>query len=222
MRNHFRTLLLALLLTTGAQWAYPVELSYHIKLKQPGNPAVEYPLQRQNGNLVAPQAAALQIKESMEKVGDDTRLTLTITAREKVFFNIGIMASSAFDTDECEFYLPGFWYHKNLRSPHEAPSFHTSKSWNFREDRLSAPLSGVFDTKSGRSLTVMRELGPQQADALLTHQVLRFSPMAFWVEPQPLVHRLQDSLCLLLIGCSVLSYQLGNAGSQLIASIVVG
>ena len=170
MRNHFKSLFLALLLTTGAQWAYPVELSYHVRLKQPGNPAVEYPLQRQNGILVAPQAAALQIRESMEKVGDDTRLTLTITAREKVFFNIGIMANSAFTTDECEFYLPGFWYHKNLRSPHEAPSFHTSKSWNFREDRLSAPLSGVFDTKSGRSLTVMRVLGPQQADALLTHQ----------------------------------------------------
>ena len=43
--------------------------------------------------------------------------------------------------------MPGFWYRRNLRSPKKAPSFHTSDSWLVREDRLSAPLTGIFSEK---------------------------------------------------------------------------
>ena len=59
-------------------------------------------------------------------------------------------------------------------------------------------------------------------DALFAHQVLIFSPMAFLIEPQSLVHGLQDSLRLLLVRCGILAQDLGNAGSQLIATIVIG
>lgn len=36
------------------------------------------------------------------------------------------------------------WYRRNLRSPQEAPSFHTSDSWLVREDRLSTPLTAIL------------------------------------------------------------------------------
>ena len=59
-------------------------------------------------------------------------------------------------------------------------------------------------------------------DALFAHQVLIFCPMAFLIEPQSLVHGLEDSLCLLLVRCGILAQELGNAGRQLIATIVIG
>ncbi len=169
MKHLLRTCLFALLMMWGLN-TFAVELSYQVALKQPGNPAVTYKLDKTGGNLVASRPIPLTIKEDLEKKGDECRLTLTLTARETVYFNIGVTANTGFSTPQCEFYLPGFWYHKNLRSPAEAPSFHTSDSWNFREDRLSAPLTGVYDTASGRSLTVMRMPDAHPADALLTHQ----------------------------------------------------
>ena len=59
-------------------------------------------------------------------------------------------------------------------------------------------------------------------DALFAHQVLIFSPMAFLVEPQSLVHGLQDSLRLLFVGRRIFAQKLGHASSQLIATIVIG
>lgn len=52
--------------------------------------------------------------------------------------------------------MPGFWYRRNLRSPKEAPSFHTSDSWLVREDRLSAPLTGIYSEKEKSFVTVSR------------------------------------------------------------------
>ena len=170
MQHLIKTSFLAFVLLISTQSAYSVDLSYQISLKQPGNPSVAYRLNRVNGGLVAQQSLPLSIKENVEKVNDEYRLTLTLTAQAKVYFNIGVEANSHFNTSQCEFYMPGFWYHKNLRSPAWAPSFHTSNSWNFREDRLSAPLSGVYNTESGQSLTVLRVLDAHPSDALLTHQ----------------------------------------------------
>lgn len=64
--------------------------------------------------------------------------------------------------------MPGFWYHKNLRSPKSAPSFHTSDSWQVREDRLSTPLTGIYDEKSGTYYTVLRTDTPD-CEALACH-----------------------------------------------------
>ena len=66
------------------------------------------------------------------------------------------MLPTSLKSDNCEFYLPGFWYHRNLRSPKEAPSFHTSKSWNFRDDRLSTPLTSVYDAQLRKGISVLR------------------------------------------------------------------
>ena len=149
--------------------AQPIELNARVSLKQPGNMAVTYPL-RDKGNLFSADAdLPLVISKQMTKDGDDEKLTVTVTANQRVYFNLNLSIPTHFATDDCEFYLPGFWYHKNLRSPQSAPSFHTSKSWNFREDRLSSPLSGVYDNKSGKTLSVLRHLDGC-CDALTTHQ----------------------------------------------------
>ena len=158
------------MVSMSMQRAAAADLTYQVALKNPGNPAVTYPLKSKGGQLVADVALPLSVTEKFVPVEGGEQLTLSITAQETVYFNIGAMAATDFKTGQCEFYLPGFWYHKNLRSPREAPSFYTSNSWNFREDRLSAPLTGVYDTQTGKSLTVMRKLDSQQADALLTHQ----------------------------------------------------
>ena len=71
--------------------------------------------------------------------------------------------------DDCLFYMPGFWYRRNLRSPKEAPSFHTSDSWVVREDRLSTPMTTIFDEKNGKSFSVAR-IDKFESDALTTHK----------------------------------------------------
>lgn len=149
--------------------AQPIELNARVSLKQPGNMAVTYPLRDKGSLFSADTDLPLVISKQMTKDGDDEKLTVTVTANQRVYFNLNLSIPTHFATDDCEFYLPGFWYHKNLRSPQSAPSFHTSKSWNFREDRLSAPLSGVYDNKSGKTLSVLRRLDGC-CDALTTHQ----------------------------------------------------
>ena len=149
--------------------AQPIELNARVSLKQPGNMAVTYPLHDKGNLFSADTDLPLVISKQMTKDGDDEKLTVTVTANQRVYFNLNLSIPTHFATDDCEFYLPGFWYHKNLRSPQSAPSFHTSKSWNFREDRLSAPLSGVYDNKSGKTLSVLRHLDGC-CDALTTHQ----------------------------------------------------
>ncbi|MBP5387601.1 MAG: hypothetical protein J6Y97_09500 [Prevotella sp.] len=168
--NNLRLCLCGLLLSTVAMSANAVELSYKIALKKPGNAAVVHRLAERDGRLVADNNLPVTINKRTENVGEDKMLSITIEAKEQTYFNISISANTGFHTDDCDFYLPGFWYHKNLRSPKEAPSFHTAVSWNFREDRLYSPLTGVYDGKTGNTLTVMRMLDKQLADALLTHQ----------------------------------------------------
>ena len=148
-----------------------IDVNYKLSLKQPGNDAVSYTLKANGQQLVATsqQPLPVTITQRLSDDGDAQRLTVTVTARERIYFNLGAMVATAFATDQCDFYLPGFWYHKNLRSPREAPSFHTSKSWNFREDRLSSPLTGVIDLQSGQTLTVMRVLDAP-CEGLTTHQ----------------------------------------------------
>ena len=70
-----------------------------------------------------------------------------MTALDDVYFNFGEQVMTGCHHDDCLFYMPGFWYRRNLRSPQEAPSFHTSDSWLVREDRLSTPLTAIFDEK---------------------------------------------------------------------------
>ena len=139
----------------------------HISIKQPGNPAVTYDL------LSTPkEKLPVEVETKMLMADDNDAVTYEVTIKAKsrtVYFNFGAELSSGFASDDCEYYMPGFWYHRNLRSPREAPSFHTSKSWNFREDRMSAPLVSVFNIKTGEGLGVLRQLD-SSSDALTCHQ----------------------------------------------------
>ncbi|MBR1519291.1 MAG: hypothetical protein IJ624_07300 [Prevotella sp.] len=139
----------------------------YISMKQPGNAAVRY-------DLAAAERKDLPVvvKEGFVKSGDASVAAVyevTVTAKNRaVWFNYGAELETDFPAGDCEFYMPGFWYHKNLRSPREAPSFHTSKRWTFREDRLSSPLTSVYNSLSGEGWTVMRS-ETSCADALTTH-----------------------------------------------------
>jgi hypothetical protein len=171
------TFLMAMLLAAVCQMATAVNVNYQLSLKQPGNDARTWNLKAAaDGRLIADTPLPLNIRQQQVADGDEVRLTVTLTAEKDVYFNLGAAIPTSFATDDCDFFLPGFWYHKNLRSPREAPSFHTSKSWNVREDRLSSPLTGVYDAASGSSLSVLRnysfissQSSPLQ-DALTTHQ----------------------------------------------------
>lgn len=125
-------------------------------LKQPGNPSRQYTLTQQGNQLVAPSQLPLTIAINEQQEGEDKVISIRIHATKQVYFNLGAMLPTNLKSDNCEFYLPGFWYHRNLRSPKEAPSFHTSKSWNFRDDRLSTPLTSVYDAQLRKGISVLR------------------------------------------------------------------
>ena len=167
MKN-FSRLFLFFAVAFAAQAVQAIDLKTHLSLKQPGNNAVTYELTDRNGSLEASAPLPVSVTKTVTTQNGDEVVTVTFKASKRVYFNFGAEAETGFSAADCEFYLPGFWYHRNLRSPKEAPSFHTSKSWNFREDRLSSPLSGAFDDKTGESMTVMRLLDGQ-SDALTTH-----------------------------------------------------
>lgn len=151
-----------------SQTGFSAELKSYISLKKPGNHAVTYQLKERNGRLEADQNLPVDIVQSVSKEGDEEVIRVKLTAKNRVYVNFGTEVSTGFDTQDCEFYLPGFWYHRNLRSPKEAPSFHTSKSWNVREDRLSSPLTGVYNEKAGQGMVILRQLD-ESAEALTTH-----------------------------------------------------
>lgn len=168
MKNIFYQSLLCASMALTVQTAGATDILSHISLKQPGNPAVCYNLKGGTGRLSADKPLPVEVSVSVKNEGADEVVTVSFTATATAYFNYGASVNTGFKTDDCEFYMPGFWYHKNLRSPKEAPSFHTSKSWNFREDRLSAPLTGAFDEKTGEGMTVLRQTD-DNADALTTH-----------------------------------------------------
>ena len=58
-------------------------------------------------------------------------------------------------------------------------------------------------------------------DTTETHRVLVFSPYALILQPESLVHGVQDSLCLSAIGLGVLANQLCDTSSQPVATIVI-
>lgn len=148
-----------------------------ISLKVPGNPARQFPLTFQQSQS-NPYTYYLNSSENIplritQDIADDKkgvqRITVSITALEDTYFNFGQQIKTNYRHEECLFYMPGFWYRHNLRSPEKAPSFHTSDSWLVREDRLSAPLTGLFYEQGQRFLSVNR-LNPITDCALSTHK----------------------------------------------------
>ena len=134
-----------------------------ISIKQPGDPAVRYDL-KDPAQISLP----VTVTESTRQISDNEfAFTVIIKASRRTYFNYQAEIGTGFPSEDSEYYLPGFWYHLNLRSPEKAPSFHSSKAWNFREDRMSIPMAAAFNKADGRSVSVMRKLD-EGCDALTT------------------------------------------------------
>ena len=145
-----------------------------ISLKIPGNAAQDYPLtfhewQAGHGIGVAKTDLPVMVSRRVTETGQGERITVTLTAEEDLYFNYGEQVKTGYRHDDCQFYMPGFWYRRNLRSPQEAPSFHTSDSWLVRDDRLSTPMTAAFDERNSRVMSVMR-VDDFCHDALTTHE----------------------------------------------------
>ncbi|WP_298647558.1 hypothetical protein [uncultured Proteiniphilum sp.] len=140
-----------------------------IALKIPGNKAVNYPLKELGGEHPAQLKADKDIPVVITRTMKENRVEVVISAKEDIYFNFKQRINTAYSHSDCQFYMPGFWYRRNLRSPEEAPSFHTSDSWTVREDRLSVPMIAVFNEKTGEYLSVMR-MDDFKDEALTTHK----------------------------------------------------
>lgn len=154
----------------------PENISASISLKVPGNVAERYSLDLQQlGNdrssylLEASESIPVTITQRVADVNGKLRVNVCITALEDIYFNYSQRLSTGYRHDDCQFYMPGFWYRRNLRSPKDAPSFHSSDSWLVREDRLSAPLTGVYSEKEKHFVTVSR-IDKFADEALSTHR----------------------------------------------------
>ena len=167
-------MLLAGITGAGAANVAPEDISASISLKVPGNDAKQYPLalqKMQDGMYSCRASETLPLDIIRQVVDKDGKLRITVTlkALENVYFNYGEQIKTGYKHSDCQFYMPGFWYRRNLRSPKEAPSFHTSDSWLVREDRLSTPLTAAFNPVSGTSMSVIR-IDKFDKEALTTHK----------------------------------------------------
>lgn len=167
-------MLLAGITSVGAANYAPEDVSVSISLKVPGNDAKQYPLalQKVQDGVYSCQASdklPLDITRQVVDKDGKQRVTVVIKALENVYFNYGEQVKTGYKHDDCQFYMPGFWYRRNLRSPKEAPSFHTSDSWLVREDRLSTPLTAAFNPALGKSMSVIR-IDKFDKEALTTHK----------------------------------------------------
>ena len=154
----------------------PENISASISLKVPGNVAERYSLNlqqlkndRSSYLLEASESIPVTITQRVADVNGKLRVNVCITALEDIYFNYSQQLSTGYRHDDCQFYMPGFWYRRNLCSPKDAPSFHSSDSWLVREDRLSAPLTGVYSEKEKHFVTVSR-IDKFVEEALSTHR----------------------------------------------------
>lgn len=93
------------------------DIKARISLKSPGNAAVSYALTERGGKLVADKALPVGITQTVTADGDDEVVSITLKADSRVYVNFQAEAATGFKSADCEFYLPGFWYHRNMRSP---------------------------------------------------------------------------------------------------------
>ena len=145
-----------------------------ISLKVPGNDAQHYSLtlqKQQDGIYTCQSSEQLPLAITRQVVDKDgkQRINVVIKALDTVYFNYGEQIKTGYRHSDCQFYMPGFWYRQNLRSPEKAPSFHTSDSWLVREDRLSTPLTAAFNSSKGKSMSVIR-IDKFDKEALATHK----------------------------------------------------
>ena len=173
-RLFFGVMLLAGITNVGAMEHSLGDVSTSISLKVPGNDAQHYSLtlqKQQDGIYTCQSSEQLPLAITRQVVDKDgkQRINVVIKALDTVYFNYGEQIKTGYRHSDCQFYMPGFWYRQNLRSPEKAPSFHTSDSWLVREDRLSTPLTAAFNSSKGKSMSVIR-IEQFDKEALATHK----------------------------------------------------
>ena len=173
-RLFFGVMLLAGITNVGAMEHSLGDVSTSISLKVPGNDAQHYSLtlqKQQDGIYTCQSSEQLPLAITRQVVDKDgkQRINVVIKALDTVYFNYGEQIKTGYRHSDCQFYMPGFWYRQNLRSPEKAPSFHTSDSWLVREDRLSTPLTAAFNSSKGKSISVIR-IDQFDKEALATHK----------------------------------------------------
>lgn len=173
-RLFFGVMLLAGITNVGAMEHSLGDVSTSISLKVPGNDAQHYLLtlqKQQDGIYTCQSSEQLPLAITRQVVDKDgkQRINVVIKALDTVYFNYGEQIKTGYRHSDCQFYMPGFWYRQNLRSPEKAPSFHTSDSWLVREDRLSTPLTAAFNSSKGKSMSVIR-IDQFDKEALATHK----------------------------------------------------
>ena len=173
-RLFFGVMLLAGITNVGAMEHSLGDVSTSISLKVPGNDAQHYSLtlqKQQDGVYTCQSSEQLPLAITRQVVDKDgkQRINVVIKALDTVYFNYGEQIKTGYRHSDCQFYMPGFWYRQNLRSPEKAPSFHTSDSWLVREDRLSTPLTAAFNSSKGKSMSVIR-IDKFDKEALATHK----------------------------------------------------
>lgn len=151
----------------NAQTTQPIQA--HIQLKSPGNAAKDYSLTLKGDLWQSSQSIPVSITQRINASGNDKQISITLSASEDVYFHFSADYVTNASHSTAQFLLPGFWYRQNLRSPKESPSFHTSDSWTFREDRFSTPIVAVYDEASSTTTAIMRT-DAHPTDALTTHR----------------------------------------------------
>lgn len=177
-------LVLTFVMSISSLAAQPIKsFDSSVALKTPGNNAITYQLDDSSEHFLEASTGSIVQLTTNKSIpvtitrmltrnrgnADDYLVEVTISAQEDIYFNFKQLINTEYEHNDCQFYMPGFWYRRNLRSPKDAPSFHSSDSWTVREDRLSVPMTAVFNEKTGEYWSVMR-MDDYNKEALTTHQ----------------------------------------------------
>ncbi len=146
--------------------------SFTLYLKQPGNPATAHQIQFDNDGATFQSDENLPLNIFMELAGDgeDMEIHFNLKAQEDVYFSLqGQLELNDLKFESAQMLLPGFWYRKNQRSPEKAPSVKTSNNWLVREDRMSTPMTALYDSTAKKGYSLIR-MDVATDIALTTHQ----------------------------------------------------
>ena len=105
-----------------------------VSLKVPGNDAKHYSLtlrKVQDGvyNCQPSENLPLVITRQVTEKDGKQRINVVIKALENVYFNYGEQIKTGYKHDDCQFYMHGFWYRRNLRSPKHLHSILPIVGW---------------------------------------------------------------------------------------------
>ena len=110
----------------------------------------------EGGILEADRRLPLTVRRQKTETDDEIRIVLTLTADDLLYYNVEQSFHTGLVHENC-------LLHARILVPQEPavarigpPSFHTGDSWQVREDRLSTPLTGIYDERSGTYYTVLR------------------------------------------------------------------